>query len=131
MDSGWSSTSTKSTTMRPSSTLSSTRSLPSGPTSASSTIHSGSSLGVLCDCGLPALKKTNNSGVNSVGRAFYTCSRDSCGFWKWAEDGDLNSGLGPAAAAPRKRTYTQVRIFTANLNVDKLIICPCRRRAIQ
>jgi hypothetical protein len=64
---------------------------------------------VRCGCGLPAVKKKNNvSGINSSGKDCYMCSRDACGFWKWADDVGSGSGSGSGPVVPAKRTFPQV-----------------------
>lgn len=80
---------------------------PSGSTAPSGNNRASGQV-VLCGCGVPAAKKTNTSGVNSIGKAFYTCSKETCGFWKWADDLDTNLSSGSGSVVPMKRTYIQV-----------------------
>lgn len=80
------------------------------PTTAIARTSSGAlDPNVHCGCGLPALKKKNDvSGINSSGKEYYMCSRDTCGFWKWADDVGSNSGSGSGTVVPAKRTFPQV-----------------------
>ncbi|KAF9449670.1 prokaryotic type I DNA topoisomerase [Macrolepiota fuliginosa MF-IS2] len=88
--------STSTSSSYPRSIPASTRPIASGSNSTTSQDQE-----VLCECGIPAAKKTNMSGVNSIGKAFYTCSKDTCGLWKWADDTSLNPVI------PTKRMYSQ------------------------
>lgn len=88
------------------------RSLPPSSTAVhSSTRPNITSRGVLCECGIPALVRTNKSGINSIGKNFYICPKDSCGFWKWVDDVESSvSATSSNVIVPAKRTYTQVRL---------------------
>jgi hypothetical protein len=56
-------------------------------------------------------KKNDVSGINSSGKEYFMCSRDSCGFWKWADDIGPGSGSGSGSVVPAKRTFPRVGIF--------------------
>ena len=84
-------------------------SLPHHSTTVDSSARLNTTRSVLCECGIPALVQTNKSGINSVGKNFVKCSRDSCGFWKWADDVESSvSAVSSNVIIPAKRTYTQV-----------------------
>ncbi len=59
---------------------------------------------VVCECGMPAAKKTNTTG-GSKGRSYYGCSKDKCEFYQWAD------GTSSSSAVPTKRPFSQVRVL--------------------
>ncbi|KAL9708632.1 DNA topoisomerase [Leucoagaricus gongylophorus] len=99
------------------------RSLPPSSTAVhSSTRPNITSRGVLCECGIPALVRTNKSGINSIGKNFYICPKDSCGFWKWVDDVESSvSATSSNVIVPAKRTYTQ----TNSDPTEPTRICKC------
>jgi len=108
-------------------------SLPHNSTAIDSSARFNTTQSVLCECGIPALVQTNKSGINSVGKNFVKCSRDSCGFWKWADDVESSiSAVSSNVIIPAKRTYAQVcsHVFALEhwRNIDR---CYGRRTMIQ
>jgi len=103
-------------------------SLPHNSTAVDSSPRLNTTQSVLCACGIPALVQTNKFGKN-----FVKCSRDSCGFWKWADDVESSiSAVSSNVIIPVKRTYTQVcsHFFAVEhwRNIDR---CYGRRIMIQ